>query len=219
MSTRSAIIVHRPAGDYQAIYCHSDGYYSFNGRRLMEHWHGLRPACALVALGDLSSLGKVIGQKHDFDWRSKLHEQASHAQRQGEDWGEAHARLKAELPQAKHDWCLAYGRDRGQHEAFGGKFATLSEVIEWEADMMTQYIYLFDHETWWTRDVTETDQEGTWCALMDALKRDEDTVKEGPIKVGPTPYLAGRSARLHATVHPVAQHETTVSGTRRPLIL
>lgn len=65
MSTRSRIgVMH---GDkLKSVYCHWYGYLSNNGKILQEHYDSAR-ANHLVALGDISSLGKEIGEKHEFD--------------------------------------------------------------------------------------------------------------------------------------------------------
>jgi hypothetical protein len=58
MSTRSAIGVQLPSGEVLAIYCHCDGYTSYNGRMLVEHYNSAGLARNLVSRGDLFSLGK-----------------------------------------------------------------------------------------------------------------------------------------------------------------
>jgi hypothetical protein len=67
MSTRSAIgIMH---GDKcKAIYSHSDGYLSYVGRVLLNYYDSTK-ANFLVAQGDMSMLGKEIGEKIDFNDR------------------------------------------------------------------------------------------------------------------------------------------------------
>ena len=60
MGTRSRIgVMH---GDVvKSVYCHWDGYLEHNGQILLEHYDSAK-ANNLVALGDLSSLGSVIGE-------------------------------------------------------------------------------------------------------------------------------------------------------------
>jgi hypothetical protein len=50
----------------KSVYCHWDGYLSYNGRILQEHYDSAK-ANRLVSLGSLSSLKEEIGEKHDFD--------------------------------------------------------------------------------------------------------------------------------------------------------
>lgn len=72
MSTRSHIGIlntsnrHTPKS-CEMIFCHWDGYPSNNGSLLLNHWIGAKKVRALMALGDISSLDKELGEKHDFD--------------------------------------------------------------------------------------------------------------------------------------------------------
>jgi len=73
MSTRSRIGILNSDGSVTSIYCHSDGYLSGVGKALLDHYMNEAKVRGLMGLGDLSSLGKDIGEKHDFsawdnDW-------------------------------------------------------------------------------------------------------------------------------------------------------
>lgn len=67
MGTRSSIGIENADGSVTAIYCHWDGYPSYNGRMLKDHYTDEAKVRELVALGDISSLDAEIGTKHDFD--------------------------------------------------------------------------------------------------------------------------------------------------------
>lgn len=75
MSTNSSITLHEHeigAGDiYKSIYCHWDGYLSYNGAILLEYYNTLEKVKELVSLGDLSSLKERIApnddEEHSFD--------------------------------------------------------------------------------------------------------------------------------------------------------
>ena len=54
MSTRSFICVEQDDGSYKGVYCHSDGYLTYNGAMLLDHYNSREKADALIALGDLS---------------------------------------------------------------------------------------------------------------------------------------------------------------------
>lgn len=58
MSTRSFICVEQDDGSYKGVYCHSDGYLTYNGAMLLDHYNSREKADALIALGDLSLLAK-----------------------------------------------------------------------------------------------------------------------------------------------------------------
>lgn len=69
MGTRSLIGKVQDDGSILAVYCHWDGYPSNNGRILLEHYQDPRKVDQLIDLGNLSSLGENLGEKHDFDNR------------------------------------------------------------------------------------------------------------------------------------------------------
>jgi hypothetical protein len=52
-------------GTITAIYCHWDGDIKTNGRLLAAHWTEPVKIAALMDLGNLSSLGPEIGEKHE----------------------------------------------------------------------------------------------------------------------------------------------------------
>ena len=73
MSTNSVIgVMH--GDNCKAVYCHSDGYLSYNGQVLLDNYDSAK-ANHLVSLGDISSLGKRIlpteGSDHSFDNREE----------------------------------------------------------------------------------------------------------------------------------------------------
>jgi hypothetical protein len=68
MGTRARIAVKHPNAEaYASIYTHWDGYPSHHGPILLNHYNTLDRVYALMALGDLSSLGGSLGSQHDFD--------------------------------------------------------------------------------------------------------------------------------------------------------
>jgi hypothetical protein len=69
MATRSYIGVRNADASVDYIYCHFDGYPEHNGAILTEHYSNINRVNELLNLGDLSVLGKFIGEKMDFDKR------------------------------------------------------------------------------------------------------------------------------------------------------
>ena len=66
MGTRSRIgVMH--GDNCKSVYCHWDGYLEHNGSLLQKHYDSAG-ANHIVALGDLSSLGSVIGEVHPFGY-------------------------------------------------------------------------------------------------------------------------------------------------------
>ena len=100
MATRSTIAILREDGTVAKVYCHWDGYLENNGQILFDHYNTPEKIEALLAHGDISSLGRVVGEKHPFDTYNKDKMSA-------EDLALAD---KAH----EEDWTLYYGRDRGE---------------------------------------------------------------------------------------------------------
>lgn len=71
MSTRSRIGFRQSDGSIRSIYCHHDGYLSWNGLKLHTFYPNFHMATELVKLGNISSLKDNIaplpGQLHTFD--------------------------------------------------------------------------------------------------------------------------------------------------------
>ena len=67
MATRSTIAIQNDDGTVTGIYCHWDGYLSYNGRILKENYNTEAKVRELIALGQLSVLGETIGEKVDFN--------------------------------------------------------------------------------------------------------------------------------------------------------
>lgn len=88
MATRSTISIQTSKNGGKTIYCHWDGYPSNNGRILKEFYNTEEKVKELIALGNLSILGKTIGTKVKFD----------------------------DFDSQANPQCLAYGRDRGETE-------------------------------------------------------------------------------------------------------
>ena len=128
MATRSHIIVRRTAGDWASVYCHRDGQPEGVGARLQEFHNWQDRVEELVALGDLSSLGKYITQPegHTFD---------------------------RPVP----DYSVAYGRDRGEAKT-GAKIADSLAAVWPGTDTGAEYIYVWRDGTWWVGDADEGQQ-------------------------------------------------------------
>jgi hypothetical protein len=66
MGTHSRIAIRNEDGTFDSIYCHWDGYPNHVGVILRDHYTSPDKVRELIALGDLSSLGKEIGERHAF---------------------------------------------------------------------------------------------------------------------------------------------------------
>ncbi len=120
MSTRSLICKKLDGDKYKSIYCHSDGYLTYNGAMLIDHYLDNDKVEELLNLGNISCLCEKVNpdpsKPHSFD----------HGERQ-------------------EDVVVAYGRDRGEtgQEA---KICTMSTLKGWE---WIDYIYIFNENNEW----------------------------------------------------------------------
>jgi len=119
MGTRSTIAIQNEDGTVTGIYCHWDGYTAHNGRILQENYTDEAKVRELIALGDLSSLGAELGEQQDFD----------------------------NLSTHNDNWCLAYGRDRGETDVEAKTYASHDDFLE---VMGQEYDYLFTPGKGWT---------------------------------------------------------------------
>lgn len=67
MGTSSTIAIELDDGTVKQIRCHWDGYIEHNGRLLNDHWNDYHKIVELMELGELSRLGREIGQKQNFN--------------------------------------------------------------------------------------------------------------------------------------------------------
>ena len=117
MSTRSNIAFDN-GGEVYMIYCHFDGYPENVGKILAEHYTDIEKVEELMDLGDLSILGKEIGEKQDFD------------------------------NYTNRSWCLAYGRDRGEEGCEARTYVNLRAVENAFQGAGCDYLYVFDGQEW-----------------------------------------------------------------------
>lgn len=62
MATRSNIGIKLDNGSIEMIYCHWDGYLSYNGKILLEHYNTTEKVNELIKLGNISTLGETTDQ-------------------------------------------------------------------------------------------------------------------------------------------------------------
>lgn len=120
MGTRSRIAVRNQDGTYTSIYCHWDGYPSHNGVILRDHYQTEDKVRALIALGDISSLRREVGEKHSF---------------QGD---EGHDR----------GWTTAYGRDRGETGVEAQQSPGLDALSALTQNCGGEWLYVFTEHGW-----------------------------------------------------------------------
>lgn len=102
ISTRSYIAKKIGEDEYLTIYCHADGYLTYNGAMLLDHYNTPERVDALLALGDLSTLQEKLepdpNLPHSFDYNER-----------------------------QEGVTVAYGRDRGE-TGTEARVATLADL-------------------------------------------------------------------------------------------
>ena len=160
MGTRSRIAVMH--GDIcKSVYCHYDGYLDGVGETLLEHYDSAR-ANELVALGDLSTIGEVIGEEHPFSPFDLPPELA------GMSLTDFNARFG--------NMCTFYGRDRGESNTEWQVAHSFEEFIEQCERSGAEFYYVMKDGVWYCGDMYNNSIEGTGISrrltpLADALSR------------------------------------------------
>lgn len=129
MSTRSLIGRQNADGTVAFIYCHFDGYLSGVGETLHTNYRNTDKVDALMALGDISSLGEEIGEAHNFD-----------------------DRYSDQDPRAR--WCNVYSRDRGE-DGCEAKTTDRAGFFTGKRQMGAEYQYLWTGDDWLVRSYDE----------------------------------------------------------------
>ena len=163
MGTRSRIgVMH---GDIcKSVYCHWDGYLEHNGRILQDHY-GSAKANQLVALGDMSTLGPVLGQAHSF---SKLDITDTDADRE--------AKLSLmELAQSE-GWCTFYGRDRGETGADFAVDHNFADFVTRAVNGGAEYYYIMKDGVWYTGCPGEGDALVPLATVLTPVAKTWETV-------------------------------------------
>lgn len=128
MATRSTIAIQHPNGTVSQIYCHWDGYPTWNGRLLSVYYSEYLKAKELLSHGDLSTLKSNINptvNNHTFD-----------------------------TPQP--EVCVYYGRDRGEPNTQARSFLSLDKYVQ-ESEF-EDYNYVLVDGVWYVNDCDNMDR-------------------------------------------------------------
>ena len=154
MGTRSTIALEFADGTVQQVYCHWDGYLAHNGKILAEHYSDPYKLRDLIDLGDISSLGIEIGEKHAF----------------------SQFELRAEEVQAykelTENWTTFYGRDRGEKGVAAKQFKSYADYVA--NHQYEEYEYILRNvdgkATWFVADHSDR-----YVTLAEAFVAEEET--------------------------------------------
>ena len=120
MSTRSYICIENEDKSISGIYCHSDGYLTYNGAMLLDHYSDREKVKELISLGGLSTLLPKLhpdkSKPHSFDYDKR-----------------------------QEDVCVFYGRDRGE----SGNEAHEVVLEDIDKDIFIEYVYVFGLDNKW----------------------------------------------------------------------
>lgn len=116
MSTRSYIGIELDDGRIMGSYCHSDGYLTYNGAMLLDHYSDRAKVEKLISFGDMAALNENIdpfsGREHNFD-----HRQEGVTVFYGRDRGEEGLEPRIvdlediNSPDSWIEYCYVYGKD------------------------------------------------------------------------------------------------------------
>ena len=139
MATRSTIGIKNIDGSITNIYCHWDGYPEHNGTILNEFYKDNDKIQSLMALGNLSSLAAEVGEQHPFD----------------RDYTNPELNLY-------DNWCMAYGRDRGETDQEAKTHANTEQWIDYREGSWCEYAYLWDGQHWLVHSMGNKDESGSF---------------------------------------------------------
>lgn len=143
MATRSAIAIAH--GDrIKGVYCHWDGYVEYTGFILRHFYRDSVLVNRLISMGDISNLGREIGQTHDF------RERATYVTVYGKEVA---------------NQCTFYNRDRGEETSWLS-FEDSKHFVREYTNWGCEYFYLFKDGQWFVKG-----RKGPWKSLSKALAK------------------------------------------------
>ena len=157
MGTRSTIALEFADGTVEQVYCHWDGYLAHNGQLLLKYYSNPFVLRDLIDLGDISSLGKEIGEKHAF----------------------SQFELRAEEVQAykelTENWTTFYARDRGETGVDKKSFVDFQDYLAHH--QYEEYDYILRNvdgkATWFV-----SDHDGAYVELEQAIMDEQDSIAQ-----------------------------------------
>ena len=145
MGTRSAIGIKH--GDVvKAIYCHYDGYPEYMGRVLTLYYQDSIKVNKLISMGDMSSIGAAIGNKHAFNDRSNY------------------------LDNGIAEQCTFYERDRGEENVSFRTFQSEQDFLD-NFNAGEEFHYLFKDGAWYYSENGNEFEELTPNLVMTLLEK------------------------------------------------
>lgn len=152
MSTRARIGFQFTSWDNKekivSVYNHSDGYPSYVGRILMEHYNTPEKITRLLRLGDISALGtEPVDCPEMWDSKSPIYQAVNSL--------------------SVWNVCRTY-RGRGEEGCEAKISDSAREMIE---DLGEEYCYLYKDGKWFVIDITEND-DVRYTPVEDAIREE-----------------------------------------------
>lgn len=152
MSTRSSIAILRVDGTMSQVYCHSDGYLSWNGALLYEHYKNAYKVEKIMTLGDMSSLAEEVdipvGQTHSFEYGERA-----------------------------EGVSVFYGRDRGEEGIEARQFSNFEEFKKDGDFQEYDYVFKEKNQTWYLFNQT-TEKLQKLRNLLVKEQKDSERVRQ-----------------------------------------
>jgi hypothetical protein len=164
MGTRSTIALEFADGTVQQVYCHWDGYLAHNGQILLKHYSDPFVLRDLIDLGDISSLGRNLGNGHPFSKFGLKEEDPDYDQ------------MIALCKQSEEEgWTTFYGRDRGETGIDARKFKDYEDYLA--NHQYEEYDYILRNvngkATWFV-----SDHDGAFVELEQAIMDEQDRIAQ-----------------------------------------
>ena len=157
MGTRSTIALEFADGTVEQVYCHWDGYLEHNGKILRDYYSNPFILRDLIDMGDISSLGRIVGTKHPFS----PHE------------GETQKALYEAAVEAGAT--TFYGRDRGETGVSAKQFKSYEDYVA--NHQYEEYEYILRNvdgkATWFVAD-----HDNVYVTLESAIADEEDRIAQ-----------------------------------------
>jgi len=148
MTTRSLIGMQHGDGSITAIYCQCDGYPSYNGKVLRDHYTDGVQVEELMALCEIDVLGQTPAAfMDDAEKRRDID--------------------KNGYPPSKTAAASTYGKNDAMQAAV---YVDRDAFVEAARGMWAEYVYLFVNDAWSVRDLY--DENTGWAPIDESISKD-----------------------------------------------
>lgn len=168
MGTRSNIAIQLPNGKFKQIYAHWDGYPSWNGKILLEHYQDPKKIKQLIALGGVSSLAPELkmpdGSLREFEDRTEANENVCKFYKAR---GETEKAVTKQIPICEQEWLYVWmkkwndDKPRWYYAHHTWNINYLKPLTEETCDKEKEFeakLYATDNHSWLSADCLTDDK-------------------------------------------------------------